>query len=177
LLGGKKRGRVLVEIIWNGIYPEAAVLGIGLNVALESGMLANQFAAEIPIPATSIEAVSGERPDRLTLLKDILEKIIAWRRQIDSKTFHEAWESSLAYQGEWVQVIDPVGGQPVQHRAGNAPPPKMVEGYIIGLSQDGSLRLQTASGQIVTVSAGEVHLRLTGEVRPLGIGGVPGQHK
>jgi len=167
LIEGKKLGGVLVEIIWDGTRPVAAVLGIGLNVALESGMLANQFAAEIPIPATSIEAVSGVQPDRLTLLKGIVEKIIAWRGQIASKAFHKAWENCLAYQGEWVQVSSTTGGQPDQDRTGIARSPKTVEGYIIGLSQDGSLRLRTASGQIVTVSAGEVHLRPLGNGRPL----------
>jgi BirA family biotin operon repressor/biotin-[acetyl-CoA-carboxylase] ligase len=168
LIEGNKLGGVLVEMIWDGTRVEAAVIGIGLNVALDSAMLANQFAAEIPVPATSIEAVSGVRPDRMTLLKRILEKFIAWRSQITSKMFHAAWENSLAYQGEWVQVISAAGGQPYQHKAGNAPPHKMAEGYIIGLSQDGSLRLQTASGQIVTVSAGEVHLRPAGDGHPSG---------
>jgi BirA family transcriptional regulator, biotin operon repressor / biotin---[acetyl-CoA-carboxylase] ligase len=160
LVHRQKLGGVLAEAIWDGDCLQALVLGIGINVACESGRLANQRAEPHALAATSIEAVLGEPADRLVLLKAILEEILYWRPRLSSQAFLAAWEASLAFRGEWVQII--VGdssGKNGLPRALEVPSPIQEEGLIIGLAQDGSLLLRTSGGATVKISAGEIHLR------------------
>lgn len=160
LIHRQKVGGVLAEALWEGEHIQALVLGIGLNIAPEAARIANQFAPNRAIPATSVEAVLGKPVDRLKLLRAVLETMLIWRERISTQAFLATWEANLAFRGEWVQVV--VGDSASKDglpRALEVSSPVQAEGIVLGLAQDGSLRLRAASGAIVKISAGEIHLR------------------
>jgi BirA family biotin operon repressor/biotin-[acetyl-CoA-carboxylase] ligase len=141
LVGDHKLAGVLVEASWLGEELQAAILGIGINVALDSV----PPAGELDFPATSVEAALGSPVDRWGLLRNVLEALLIWLPYLDQARFLQAWQGQLAYLHEWVQLI----------RDGEEP----VEGRMLGLGDDGSLLLESPSGKEVTFQAGEIHLR------------------
>jgi len=142
LLNGRKVGGVLVEAVWLGDVPDAFVVGMGVNVLANSVPPPEQLL----FPATSIESECGQAVDRIELLKEILAALLAWRPQMGGQEFLQAWEGRLAFRGEWVEI-----------RQADQP---LLQGKVLGLEADGSLRLKTERGY-ATVPFGEVHLRPT----------------
>lgn len=140
LVRGRKVAGVLVEAIWSGAAMEAAVIGIGVNVLKGSA----PPDGEALYPATQIEAELGREPKRLDVLREVVKAVIAWRARTDTPEFLMAWEGRLAFRGQHVTLIE----------AGR----RAIEGTVLGLDSDGSLRLQQAEG-ITAVQIGEVHLR------------------
>ena len=140
LLNGRKVSGILVESVWIGDAPDAFVLGIGVNVLTSSVPPADQLL----FPATSIETESGQSIDRVEFLRGILSSLMTWRPKLGTDEFIKAWESSLAFRGEDIQLIKE-----------NDPP---LKGILLGLEPDGSLRLK-ANNKILTVQIGEIHMR------------------
>lgn len=141
LLSGQKVAGILVESSWMGDLLKALVLGMGVNVLRSSVPPADQLL----FPATSIEAELGHAIDRVELLKDILSSVLEWRPKLGEDSFLKAWEQSLAFRGQQVQV---------EYGSG-----KTIIGELVGLESDGGLLLCDKHGKFVTVRFGEVHLR------------------
>ena len=151
----RKLAGVLVETSWEGDQFNAAILGIGLNIA----PVAVPPVSEQVFPATSlVDCLTDpqEEVDRLSLLRDILEQILYWRKNISSVEFMQAWQSRLALRGEWVWIV------PAQTQAGlpQAGASTRGEKYrILDLEMDGSLRVENESGVIRRFLSAEIHLR------------------
>lgn len=151
LLQQRKVSGVLAEALWNGNELAALILGIGVNIAAPSVSSVSRD-CENAFPATYLEAAFEQPIEPMPLLHAILVELKGWRSRITSPEFMQAWEDSLAYRGQVVQVSsDQTDGKDrlVHH----------VEGRIIGLSPDGSLKLHTQTGEIVNVRVGDVRLR------------------
>jgi len=142
LLNGRKVAGVLIELVWSGEDVDCVVIGIGINVA----KTAVPTTDILRFPATSLEHVLGEAPDRNKLLHDILASFISLRPHMRSDAFMASWEKSLAYYGRQVRV-----------EMGNE---QSVTGKVTGLESDGSLKLSDENGKTVTVRFGDVRLRL-----------------
>lgn len=142
LVGDHKIAGVLVEASWLGEELQAVILGIGINVALDSV----PPVCELDFPATSVEAALGSPIDRWGLLRNVLQALLVWLPYLDQARFLQAWQGQLAYLHERVRLI----------RDGKEP----VEGLLLGLGDDGSLRLESPSGEQMTFQAGEIHLRV-----------------
>ncbi len=146
LVDGRKVGGVLVEARWSGERLEAAVVGIGINIAPESVSEANLPSAGLNYPATCIEAATGYPVDRLELMQAVLhELLVTWLPRISLPEFMQAWEARLAFLDQWVELS--TTGQ-----LGMA-------GRLVGLTEDGALKLIDTSGKLVSVAVGELHLR------------------
>lgn len=156
LLDQRKSAGVLVEARWDGEKLKAAILGIGINIASESVNPVNLPAEGLNFPATCVENELGHPVDRLELLHAILQEFFSWLPRLSSPDLIHAWEDSLAYHDQWVELSAINSAQP-SHR-GDTPPPIQV-GKVIGLTPDGSLKLLTRSGKLVTAQVGEIHLR------------------
>ncbi len=91
-----------------------------------------------------MESELGRPIDRIEFLRDVLSELIAWRSRLGTDGFIRAWETSLAFRGEQIQLIKE-----------NEPP---IKGELLGLEFDGSLRMK-ANDNILTVQIGEIHLR------------------
>jgi BirA family transcriptional regulator, biotin operon repressor / biotin---[acetyl-CoA-carboxylase] ligase len=156
LLNQRKVAGVLVEVRWNGGNLNAAIIGIGINIAPESISPVNLPVEGLSIPATCVENALGHSVDRLELLHAILQEVFGWLPKLSSPDFIHAWEDSLAYRGLWVglSVIDTAQST---HPEAVSPPTQV--GKVIGLASDGSLKLQTISGKLVIAQVGEIHLR------------------
>jgi BirA family biotin operon repressor/biotin-[acetyl-CoA-carboxylase] ligase len=142
LLNGRKVAGVLIELVWSGEDVDCVVVGIGINIA-KTAVPSTDI---LRLPATSLEHVLGEAPNREKLLHDVLASFIALRPHMHSDSFMASWEKSLAYYGRQVRVE--MGGE------------QSITGKVIGLEQDGSLKVQDEHGKIVTVRFGDVRLRL-----------------
>jgi len=141
LIKGQKTAGVLVEAAWQDGRPQAAILGIGVNVAPEAVPAGGQLL----FPATCIETALGQKVERIELLKSLLERIKDLRPAVGSLQFIEAWNNRLAFKGEVVQI----------EQSEHTP----LTGVLTGINDDGSLRLQSETGKIVRIQAGDVRLR------------------
>jgi BirA family biotin operon repressor/biotin-[acetyl-CoA-carboxylase] ligase len=135
---------ILAEAVWDGETLQGLVLGVGVNVAPTSVPPAD----EVIFPATSVEDVLGRPVERLALLRGILAELLAWRAQLASPAFLEAWQSRLAFRGDPVWVTPPTGAA--------------LHGILAGVDPAGNLRLLSADGQEQIVAAGDVRLRPSG---------------
>jgi BirA family biotin operon repressor/biotin-[acetyl-CoA-carboxylase] ligase len=142
LLNGRKVAGILIEATWFEDEVQSIVVGMGVNVTKESVPATNILG----FPAISLENALGYAPDRSTLLYAILANFIALRPHLGSDAFLSAWEKKLAYYGRQVRVE--LGGE------------KSVSGKVVGLDQDGSLKIRDDRGNIIPVRFGDVRLRL-----------------
>jgi BirA family biotin operon repressor/biotin-[acetyl-CoA-carboxylase] ligase len=159
LVHRRKVAGVLAEAHWTGGDLAALILGIGINVAAASVGEAARREAHLRFPASSLENALGQPVDRLDLLAAVLEKLIEWRRRVAFPDFLEAWEESLAFRGEWVQIVpgDSRGKDGLPSGL-EGPGSKIQEGQVLGLAPDGCLKLRSRAGDTLTVRVGEVRL-------------------
>ena len=143
LVGGRKICGVLVESIWTSENPVCVVVGIGINIRPD----APPPSERLLFPATCLEAETGHAVNRLDVLAGVLQQFFTWRPKLGSARLIQDWEESLAYRGEHVQLVAPMGGQ-------------AMTGVLLGLNSRGDLRLRLADGTEIAVNAGELSLRL-----------------
>ncbi len=140
LLSRKKVAGILAEATWAGQSANAVILGIGINVAPSSVPPAH----ELLFPATSVEQETGHAVDRISLLRSVLEELLAWRPILGSAEFFQAWENRLAFRGEWVEA----------RQSGNEP----LQGQLVRIDRDGNLILRDNTGKEISITAGDLHL-------------------
>jgi BirA family transcriptional regulator, biotin operon repressor / biotin---[acetyl-CoA-carboxylase] ligase len=159
LLECRKVAGVLAEASWSGDQLTAMILGIGINVATCSTITDALPQEELNFPATCVEDVLGHPVDRLELLYAIIKELLYWRPQLGTSDFLHAWESCLAFRGEWVQFChgETLGMDRLPTDI-EILPDLVDEAKILGLSLDGSLKLLTKSGEVIFARVGEIHL-------------------
>ena len=164
LLDQRKVAGVLIEAHWTGQNLNAVIIGIGINIALESVNSVNLPPEGLNFPATCVESVLGRSVDRLEFLHAILKEFFSWLPRLSSQDFIREWEDQLAYREQWVELSVENSAQP-SHPEALSPPIQV--GKVIGLSPDGSLKLLTRFGKLVTVQVGEIHIKPTQAVGSL----------
>lgn len=138
LLGGKKVAGVLVEADWQGDFPTALVVGMGVNVTPEAVPLNG----ELRYPATSVEDAIGKGVDRWALLAETLSAMLAYREMLTTPEFMEAWNIHLALRGAWVPFRMPDG--------------KTQWMKVLSVLPDGRLHLEQGDGARLKAAAGEI---------------------
>ncbi len=141
LLAGKKVCGVLPEAHWSGEHLQALILGIGINVASNSVPLQSA----LNFPATCIEDVLGKQISATDLLRAVLERLLERKDGLNAPGFIAAWQERLAYKGEKVAV--------------NGGDGESLEAELIGLTNDGGLKLQLPNGETRVFQAGEIRVR------------------
>src|SRR3990170_1182641 len=152
LIRGRKAAGGLVEAAWEDGQLTHAVVGIGVNVAPAS-VPPNP---EVDFPATCVAWGAGREVERVRLLCEIACSLERWYSRLGTAELLAAWEARLAYRGEAVIVSE---GE------------REVVGRMLGLSQEGRLRVRTTDGGDVEFVDGEVSLRpvdMAGESDTLG---------
>jgi BirA family biotin operon repressor/biotin-[acetyl-CoA-carboxylase] ligase len=157
IVNGRKLAGILTEAQWTGDALATVILGMGINVASASISEAVLPAANLRFPATSVEDELHRPVDRLELLHAVLVEFLRWRQRMGRTDFISSWEKRLAFRGEWVQVFQGRSGEQVSANTDTLP--LLVEGQLAGLASDGSLKVATRSGDVITVQFGEVRLR------------------
>jgi BirA family biotin operon repressor/biotin-[acetyl-CoA-carboxylase] ligase len=141
LLAGKKLCGVLAEAHWSGEKLQALIFGIGINIAPSS----IPPAADLNFPATCLQDAFGHPVTRAEVLRVVVKKLVALIDSFDASELIQGWESRLAFIEQDVRLKDGSG--------------KIIDGRLLGLEEDGSLKLALSSGEVAVFQAGEVHLR------------------
>lgn len=156
LLNNMKAGGVLVEAQWTDSILKAVIIGIGINIALESVSVVNLPPTELNFPATCIEDVLEHPVNRLELLHAILHELLSWLPRLSSPEFIRKWEDGLAFRDQWVELsAGDITQLPTSSNILTSPE----LGKVIGLNKDGTMRFVTRNGELLAVTLGEIHLR------------------
>jgi BirA family biotin operon repressor/biotin-[acetyl-CoA-carboxylase] ligase len=142
LHAGCKLGGILIELQGDAAGPCAAVIGIGLNLRLRSGVR-----DAIAQPVTDLAAIARQVPQRNRLLAATLIELAQVLEQFSAHGFsplREEWIARHAHQGKLVMLTSSDG--------------KSVAGRAAGVAEDGALLLETARGLERFVN-GELSLR------------------
>ncbi len=140
LLNGSKIAGLLNEMSSETDQVHYVVLGVGVNLNMQS----DQFPVELRYPATSLALELGETVSRLEFTRSLLQEI-----DILYSVFLE--QGSEPILSAWAELCD-LTGKPVQVDCNNL----LIEGTMIGLGDDGALLVETSTGKVESVYAGDV---------------------
>lgn len=139
LLEGRKAAGILAESAVVGDSVCYAVLGIGINVALDTS-----DTEEISAFATSVNAAAGRDVDREPLLRQLL---------LDLDDLYVGLGRGVSPLPEWRDLLETTGRR-VQATFGGDSYPGLAE----GVDDTGNLLLRLDDGTIVTLTSGDVSL-------------------
>ncbi len=149
LLDGYKVAGVLTEMDSEVDRVHYVVAGVGVNLNTPH----TGFPPELRAKASSLSLVTGRHIDRAAFTGRLLAALEARYGRFRSEGFGESvraeWESYSCLTGTEIQVVTPDGNQ-----SG-----RILAGRVLGLDDDGALKLETASRGIVRIVAGEVTVR------------------
>jgi BirA family biotin operon repressor/biotin-[acetyl-CoA-carboxylase] ligase len=137
LLGSKKVGGILIEAGLSGERTDYAVVGIGLNVNLDTTQI-----PEIAASAASLSAELGRRVPRLRVLHSLLR---AMERE------YLLLQGGESPHGRWVARLDQLG-----HEVEISTPWRTERGRLDRVSEDGTLILRRLDGTEVPITVGDV---------------------
>jgi BirA family biotin operon repressor/biotin-[acetyl-CoA-carboxylase] ligase len=119
---------------------QTAIVGIGINLKADS------LPATVNDLATSVESVTGEQPDSERVLEELVKAI---GERYDLLQSPQGREHTIR---EWCANSSYAMGRQVRVALEN----DTFEGTTRGLESDGALRVETASGKMRSVRAGDV---------------------
>ena len=147
MLGGKKAAGILAESAVEGESVCYAVLGIGINVALNP--LDDD---EIAAIATGLNAAAGNEIARESLLRQLLMELDDLYRRLPSDV-PSGHFSGYNPVPEWSKLVKTIGSRVTATFRGEA-----LTGDAVGVDGTGNLLLRTDEGDVVTLTAGDVSL-------------------
>jgi len=142
LHGYHKLGGVLIELQGDALGPSTTVIGVGLNMRLDA-----QTRNRIDQAVVDLASLRPEETSRNQVLAIALRHLAAVLNDFELKGFEalrEEWQSLHAYQDKPVALRMPDGSQ--------------IMGQVRGVTADGALILETASGER-RFGSGEISLR------------------
>ena len=140
LVKGKKVCGILIENEVKGNKVAYSIVGIGINVALNT----NEY-AEIADIATSLKNESGKDDLRIKIISSLLTEFERLYLKLpDGKSIYEAWRKRLITLGKQVKAVS--GKQ-------------VIEGIAEAVDEDGALLIREEDGRLTKVVAGDVTLR------------------
>jgi BirA family biotin operon repressor/biotin-[acetyl-CoA-carboxylase] ligase len=145
MIDGKKVAGVLIDISMEGKRINYAVVGIGINVNVDSSAISSNLERHIKV--TSLSDELGHKMSILGLTKEILERLEYYHVQLKDdapNTIIEQWKRSSDIFNRKVEVI---------HNDWT------IEGIAIDLNSDGSLLVRTDLCNNIEVVASDVRVR------------------
>jgi BirA family biotin operon repressor/biotin-[acetyl-CoA-carboxylase] ligase len=139
LANDKKLCGILAETVDTPIG-RAVVLGIGINLKH------NSFPAELDRVATSVEAAAGRSGDAQDVLEALVSSLAGYYQMLQRPGGPEE------IIREWSTRSSYATGKRIRVANGD----EILEGTSRGLERDGTLRIETDTGEIKTVRAGDV---------------------
>lgn len=139
---GGKLGGILIELAGDVLGPNAAVIGVGINVRLSPAVRAG-----IDQPAADLEGLLEGPVDRNALLARLLvelDRTLAAFAADGFAPFRAEWDCLHAHRGKAVTLLLPDG--------------RSERGQACGVAEDGALVLETPAG-LRRFHSGEVSLR------------------
>ena len=148
MLGGRKAAGVLAESAVQGNRVCYAVLGIGINVALDS--TSDEVISAIAI---SLYEAAGQDIPRELLLRQLLMELDELYRRLPV----EGKVGGSRPVEEWSGLLETTG-----RRVAATFRDERVEGEATGVDETGNLLLRLDSGEVMTLTAGDVTLSGSG---------------
>jgi BirA family biotin operon repressor/biotin-[acetyl-CoA-carboxylase] ligase len=148
ILNGKKLGGILTEMETESDQIRYLVVGMGLNINNPD------FPPELGGRATSLFYEEGRHFSRLAILQAWLEEFETLYQQFLARGFPEIleeWQRHSVTLGRYVTVRQGL---------------RQVEGLARKVAPDGALLLETARGEVVRVTSGEITLESAGLPSP-----------
>jgi BirA family biotin operon repressor/biotin-[acetyl-CoA-carboxylase] ligase len=142
LMGNGKLAGILLEAQGDMLGPSAVVIGIGLNLSVPEALR-----ERIDQPVSDLAALDMPMPERNHVLAVLLKHLASILGEFAVRgfaTMRGEWESRHDFQQRPVRLLLPDGAQ--------------VTGMVLGVTDDGALRLATTQG-VQIFNAGEVSLR------------------
>ncbi|MBM4462833.1 MAG: biotin--[acetyl-CoA-carboxylase] ligase [Chloroflexi bacterium] len=138
LLNGKKVCGILMENLFEGSKLVAAIVGIGLNVRLDTLRFAS-----ISATATSLSQEVGREISPWEMLPFLLRELEQSYRALQCGR-------SIAIYEEWLARVETLGKM-VRLKSGDT----LEEGYAESINVDGSIMLRRSDGSLIRVVTGE----------------------
>jgi BirA family biotin operon repressor/biotin-[acetyl-CoA-carboxylase] ligase len=136
----RKLGGILTEMKITGKNIIVAVIGVGINVNIES----HDFPEEIRSTATSVKIETGERVMRERIVAEILNETDSWYKVLQAGRSKEIIS-------EWQQLSSTLGRQ-VLVTTGQ----ETYTGSAEGIDDRGMLLIRLPSGEIKRISSGDL---------------------
>ncbi len=143
LLGGLKTSGILMELSAEATRIAFLVLGIGVNLNVDRESLPDEF-REL---ATSLSSHTGRRVDRVAFARRLygeLERVLERCTERGFDAVRPAFEARFRMTGRRVEVIELNGAR--------------LPGTVLGIADDGTLRLRDDAGRERRIIAGDVTL-------------------
>ncbi len=143
LVDGAKLAGVLIELTGDMLGPNAAIIGVGINVL---GVASQGFGLEQAVTDLS-EHLPVRSLDRNVLLLEVVARLHGLLERFDAEGFApflRDWEALHAHQDQSVSLLTAMG--------------ERIAGQAIGVDEDGALLLATQTG-LRRFHSGEVSLR------------------
>lgn len=140
LIHGKKVCGILTEAITSFNTIESVIIGVGIdaNISIEN------FPEELRENMTTLNDEIGEKVDKNLLIKLFLEEFEKISEQFineEYETILKEWRKNSYTIGKIVEVHEPFS--------------KPYDGYVLGISRDGSLVVEKIDGTLEKVISGE----------------------
>lgn len=140
LIHGKKVCGILIEAITSFNTIESVIIGVGIdaNISIEN------FPEELRENMTTLNDEIGEKVDENLLIKLFLEEFEKISEQFineEYETILKEWRKNSYTIGKIVEVHEPFS--------------KPYDGYVLGISRDGSLVVEKIDGTLEKVISGE----------------------
>ncbi|HEX9918570.1 MAG TPA: biotin--[acetyl-CoA-carboxylase] ligase, partial [Pyrinomonadaceae bacterium] len=140
LSGGRKLCGILAETVETAAG-RACILGIGINLSEHA------YPPELRARATSVEAATGGRADVERVLAALVGRLASRYAQLHAPA------GATAIVRDWSANSSYAAGKRVRVHAAT----ETFDGTTRGLEPDGALRVETTTGEIRRVRAGDVH--------------------
>ncbi len=141
-LKGRKLGGMLIEISGDVPGPSVAVVGVGINVRLNTAMR-----GRIGRPATDVASHADAALSRTALLAGLLPSLAAVLDRFSREGF-------MPFREEWLRLHAWRGRRVALSMADR----RVAEGKIVGIAEDGALMLASARG-VERFHSGELSLK------------------
>lgn len=149
----KKLAGILTESEFTGDQLSWVIVGLGLNVNVDFRHQAetNPDSGSPPLveTATSLSMILGQ--DTASMRLPILQRFL-----VNTEQRYDALRQGQSPRDEWAQRLVGIGKNVTATILDGA---HQYEGTIIGVDENGALRLEQADGSMVTILAGDVTLR------------------
>ena len=141
LVNGAKIAGLLNEMNAETEQIHFVILGIGINLNMQP----EQFPSDLNYAATSAALECGHPVDRTLFLRTLLQRLDFYYLEFQKEGFgpiRRRWEALCNIMNQRVTVDQSLGS--------------LLQGTVVGLDTDGALRVQTESGAVERVIAGDV---------------------
>ncbi len=152
--GARKLGGILLESLQGAAGAvERVVVGIGLNVNLES----SDLPADLTETATSLRILLGRTVPRLDVLRSVLDGLDEDWRLFEAggfASFRERWLGLSTVLGRHIEIAS--GSDARADGAGSAARSRVVAGIAVGITPAGALIVEDDAGETTDVWHGDV---------------------